>query len=312
MDINDFVHLKRENWAEWFTLDFVQGPDPTTLPLSVPPIPLLVLSIAEEPLRRFLDNLSKTGALAHYRKHLLEYEISSDFRLDPGQPLGYRGVLTPRQSSCAGMLEYVIPIPQVEHDAGPCESCAGTGKTEEGFNCIHCFETGRETSHDWTLVDCISATLWVLQPLLDSPGKDLLAGTPSGRQQLLSLQTCFQRGYAGIAAVLSQPFGDYLRRLSNQELPLAKAAIKESYWRMFPGYKRFSEFSFKARVHENGQLLLDTSGNACGLYVDGMSRSLREDSGPMELSCHNVDSHAQQLSLLCGLAAVCGMARQRK
>jgi hypothetical protein len=125
----------------------------------------------------------------------------------------------------------------------------------------------------------------------------------------LSVLTSFGGGSAFISAVLSRPFGDYVRLLSKQELPEVKAAIKSVYLHMFPRYRRFDDFHFRAYVHQHGQLIIDVPGEACGLYVDGMSRSLKEASGPIELDCHNVDSPAQQLTLLSGLAALAGMTR---
>lgn len=306
---SDFVSLEREDWPEWFTLDFIHGLDPTALPLPLP-VPLLILGISEEPLRRLVEKLPEYRILNGCKKLLREYEIEADFHLDISKPWGFRGVLNPYQRpGHDGVIEYCIPIPQIEKDAGECQDCDGTAEDDD-MKCFHCMGTGRETTRDWDTLDCISATLCILGTVLEIPDKKLLAGIDTKRKQLLSVQTNFERGRAFIGATLSRPFGDYLRSLSNQRLPEVMEAIKSVYLQMFPGYTRFGDSSFRADVRNNGQLIIDVPGDACGLYVDGFSRSLKEASGPMKLNCHNVDGHHQQLTLLSGLAALSGMARK--
>ena len=129
---------------------------------------------------------------------------------------------------------------------------------------------------DWDTLDCIAATLCVLGGILEMPAKEWLAGIDTARKQLLTVQTNFERGRAFIVATLSRTFGDYVRSLSNHELPEVKAAIKSVYLHMFPSNKRFGDFHFRADVHRNGQLILSVPGDACDLAVDGFSNSLRE------------------------------------
>lgn len=307
----EFVHLGRKDWPEWFTLDLIQGVDPTVLPLSLPPVPLLVVGIAEGMLPKLIDILPKHSWLDGCQKRLGEYDIMANFLLDIEKPWGFRGVLNPYQRpGYTGIREYAIPIPQIEKDAGECENCEGAGETDDGWDCIHCNKTGRETAHDWDALDCISATLCVLGGILEMPAKEWLTGVDTTRKQLLTVQTNFERGRAFIGATLSTTFGDYLRLISNRELPRVEATIRDVYVHMFPSYRRFDDSDYRAFVRRNGQLIIDVPGNACGLYVAGDSMSLHEASGPMKLSCHNVDGHHQQLALLSGLAALSGMARK--
>jgi hypothetical protein len=301
------VFLGLEDWPEWFTLDLVQDLDPTVLPLPIP-APLLVIGFAEEPLQRLVGHIRKYQIPDVYKKRLKEYGIETDFLLDTNKPWGFRGMLNPYyRPGQDGVVEYAIPIPRIERDAGECTYC---NDTSEDDDCSFCSGTGRITESDWDDLDCISATLRVLWAVLETPDKTLIAGIKTSRQQLVSVRTNFERGRAFIGATLSRPFGDYLRLHSRERLREVETALKTVYLHMYPRYARFGDSHYAANVGWNGQLILDVPGNACGLYVEGSSSSLREHSGPMELECHNVDGHHQQLTLLCGLAALCGRARK--
>lgn len=60
-------------------------------------------------------------------------------------------------------------------------------------------------------------------------------------------------------------------------------------------------------VRKDGSFLLVCFGNACdmGIYPD----SVRHDDKLANLSCHNLDHSAQQLTLLAGLSKMCQLAR---
>lgn len=299
------THRDRKGFPEWFTLDFEPG--------GTNGSPRLIISFAETPLRRVAADLFAYAPVERYRARLQDYGIASIFSLDVDRPWGFGGVLEPLKSEAkAGslkMLKYAIAIPRIDKDAGSCKYCHGTGKDDLG-ECISCFGNGRRVVKDWAALDQVAATLDVLGVLLDTPGEDLVANPSMAREQLVSIQTTFVRGSAYIGAHLSATFGDYLRTLSGQQLPVVKTAIKSAYLQMQPSYEKFGDFSFRASVRKRGQLTIDIPGDACSLYVDGFSPSLNQASGPMKLDSHHVDGHHQQLALLCGLAALCGMAHK--
>jgi len=303
--MTEYVHLGHEDCPEWFTLDLAR--------VSDNPVPLLILGIVEEPLHRLVVELPKYRALGACKELLKECGAEIDFLFDIDKPWGFGGVLEPYQRANRDgrykLIEYAVSIPQVEKDAGACRDCNGKNKDDYG-DCLHCMGTGRETVLERAGVDRIAATLCVLASVTEFPKKELVAGINTKQQQLLSLKMGFGWGRAYIGADLSSTFSDYLRRISGQGLPAVEAAIKSIYLHMFPGYKKFADFSFRANVRNGGQLIIDVPGDACGLYVDGFSRSLTDPSEAMKLDCHNVDGHHQQLTLLCGLAAVSGMARK--
>lgn len=301
------VFLEHEEWPEWFTLDFYKGfgrNDP----------PCLILGIAKEPLYRLVAQLPKYALLDALKKSLEEDDVRADFLSNVDKPWGFGGVLEPfvrqyKSVSHRHLAEYFITIPRIEIDVDVCEDCNGEREID-GMKCLHCMGTGRKTEKEWGVIDRIAATLHVLGVVLDKPDKKLLAEIDTERKQLLSVMTFFGRGNAYISAVLSRSFGDYVRLLSGQELPEVKDAVKSVYLHMFPRRRRYGDFDFHANVHANGQLIINVPGSACSLYVDGFSDSLHEVSGPIKLNCHNVDEHHQQLSLLCGLAALTGSARR--
>jgi len=245
------------------------------------------------------------------KKGLQECGIEVDFLLDVDKPWGFGGILEPHRQRASSderhrFIEYSIAIPRLEKDIGECEDCGGKREVD-GIECFHCMGTGRKTVIEWNVINRIAATLHVLGFVLNKPDKKLLIGIDTKRKQLLSLQTFFASRNAPIGATLSRAFGDYVRSLSGQELPEVNAAIKNAYLHMFPRRRRFSRF--ESCVYEKGQLIVGIPGDSCGLYVGGTSKSLHEASGPMELDCHNVDGPDQQLTLLCGLAKLAGMAR---
>jgi len=308
MEELSIVFLEREDSPEWFYLDFLPAVGQTAI------VPRLLLGIAEDPLQR---------CLAFLTADVFTGDLEKDFLRDIEKPWGFGGVLEPYSPShwiegqdikaVEGFKEFSIAIPQIEKDIGECQVCGGKKKDRYDLECLHCGGTGRETEMEWRQIDRVAATLSILsEVILDKPDKKLLVDLDTKRKQLLSVCLGFGGGTSRyIGAVLARPFGDYLRSISRQKLPEVQAAIKAAYLQMFPSWKRFNDHSYLARVDANGQLLMDVPGNACSLYVDGFDDCLSKASGSITLHCHNVDGAHQQISLLCGLAALTGMARKK-
>lgn len=305
--MSDCIFLERENHPEWYYLGYVPGSGSNREP------PRLVLGLEKSALGQFMSMLAKNWLLKECEKLLCQYGVEAEFLSDISKPWGFGGALIPDER-LPNFLEFRINVPRVEKDTGkPCSSCKGEGEDPDLSNeCLRCFGTGKETVHDFAELDRVAATLCVLSPLLDKPFKEWMGGVASTSNQLVTITTNFQRGRAFIGAVLSSEFGASLRRRTNVSLPPVEEAIKEAYLHMFPGYKRFSSYSFRAIIRERGQLSIDVPGDACGLYVDGMSHSLRETEGPIDLDCHNVDGHHQQFTLLVGLATLAGIVRKER
>lgn len=85
-------------------------------------------------------------------------------------------------------------------------------------------------------------------------------------------------------------------------------AMKTAYKRMF-GPDHIDEYSFHAYVaYKGGWLNVGCPGNACGL--NPTSQGVTEKGKGYEFACHNVDTPAQQITLLAGLAALHDKARK--
>jgi hypothetical protein len=59
---------------------------------------------------------------------------------------------------------------------------------------------------------------------------------------------------------------------------------------------------FRFEISEKGGLIIDCPGDACGINPSGWSQ-ISPDRG-YKFGCHNVDTPAQQLILLIGLAVL--------
>jgi len=298
----EFACLQLEDYPECFTLDFDPG-----IPENSPRI---LLGVAKNLLDWIINILEKTPVFEQYTKMLGPQGVSSKFLCDTKVPWGFGEVIIPTKSE-GEFMEFSMNIPPVEENAGPCTDCDGSGENKTyGVECIRCMGGGIEWDLDWQRVTCLSATFSLLSTFLHNPHKDILPRLSKNRQ-LLSVQTYYSKESSFIGAVLSSSFGSFLRHRSNTDLPYVREATKLAYLKMFPSYARFDERSgYEAYIRDNGQLIINVPGDACGLFVDGFSDSLHENAGPMELSCHNVDSPVQQIALLAGLAALSGKARK--
>lgn len=271
--------------------------------------PVLELCVARGALAYVLSTLSgdSIGAVA---EALGEPANTDDFLLLPGKPLGFGGALVLDQSS-ESCLRYSAEIPRVEKPGRPCRSCSG----EQGVvgECFTCDDTGYEREHDWLQTNRIAATLCVLLRGLSAVPIDCLRNVAGSKQQLMAVQTGYATGalsHAGISASLSQEFSNYLRDNAETELPTVTEAMRRTYLSMLPSWEAFAGREFRACIRARGQLLLDVPGNACGLGVGGDESGLSDPSMPFELECHNVDTNAQMIALLAGLAALAARARE--
>ena len=111
------------------------------------------------------------------------------------------------------------------------------------------------------------------------------------------------RGCAGLGARLSETVVSWLKDESNhRHFPQIAEAMKTAYKFMTNGNEgRNGRFEASFR---NGWFTLTTSGDAT--YINGEAEDTNCEIGP-----HNVDSIVQQLSLLCGLAALHDLIRKR-
>jgi hypothetical protein len=295
------VILSQEDWPEWYTLGF--------LPRKGGRRPQLVLSIAEKSIESLVAEPHFRDFIARTDRALVEQGEAEEFKIDPHAIFGYKGVMRPQPCAPGShMITYHIGLPEIEtRTRANCRMCGGTGRDYHN-DCMTCDGDGREKIMEWKLVRSVVATLHALQAILDVPVKSLVSDLPEGRNQLVSICTGLSSGglgHAGMSAQLSREFSDYLRVHSNKKMPGVEEAMRQAYFAMFPSSRRFEKDSFCAQVAEGGRVSLCVPGQACDLAV----YDAYEDQ-PLELGCHNVDSDAQTLALLCGLAALTAQARK--
>lgn len=159
--------------------------------------------------------------------------------------------------------------------------------------------------------------------------------TTNRQQQVFFKTGCGHdlHGHSVVGHISGELFA-WLRAYGTQEaneeehapLPRAVRDAMQSTWRAVapkgPGFDTEFDEEFDHRFEEeqvdscdgsirnNGCFSLRCPGNACdiSIYPDQAPRR-DEYAGSVHFSCHNLDSAAQQVTLLAGLAALCSLAR---
>lgn len=208
-------------------------------------------------------------------------------------------------SDTDGTLIFKAVLPPIVHYLDQkCNDCEGSGESRfnRGMSCISCGGKGMEREYKWNPAFAISASLNLIfrrlyQPEVQPVGEKL---------QLLTVTLVTDYGQYGgaLSGAYSIPLVKWLSSKFDEDIPEMVDAMRTSYERFFGKDKLLVHTSrFGAFVNgEGGGLNVDCPGDACGLNPS--SRGLRGDGRGYEFSCHNVDSPAQQLTLLAGLAAL--------
>ncbi|OGZ41824.1 MAG: hypothetical protein A3B04_03115 [Candidatus Portnoybacteria bacterium RIFCSPLOWO2_02_FULL_39_11] len=176
-----------------------------------------------------------------------------------------------------------------------------------------CHGAGREFFYDWQNAKAISASLTLIFILLELPEKETSAKIP----QLMTVQTITKSGMHGgsLYGQFSSFIRTYLSSLyQRQTTPIIEMiqAMKIAYEFMFEPQEEMYQHDFRAGVFsEFGWLNTDCPGNACGLNPSlDAEYDMKKPCHGYKFSCHNVDTAAQQLTLLAGVAALHDKARQ--
>lgn len=231
----------------------------------------------------------------------------SSFNGDLERGFGFDHCLVLREGS-GESAEFTAALPIVRRETDrPCEWCGGTGNDEfRDGACLHCEGRGTEHEYVWKSAFAVSASLNLFFRLAYFPRRR----TSSAAPQLLTVQLYTAQGMQGGAlhGMYGIPLAEWLRsQPPHTGIPEMVNAMKIAYGHML-GASRVSEYSrFRAAIdHENGWLNVDCPGDACVLHP---THSPVPGRG-YEFSSHNVDSPAQQLTLLAGLAALCDRVRR--
>jgi len=223
---------------------------------------------------------------------------------------GFDGALV-KKGKDGEFVEFFIPIPKIKKDSGEiCGDCGGSGKNETFADdeCLFCSGTGKKYFYDWKSAFAISASLNIFFSLMCFWEKESSAGIP----QLITIDVVTRKDLHGgsLWGQCSIPFAEYLMKISEKDgdvlLPEASEAVRAAWHHMF-GLSDY-EFHHDFRVNvRNGGFNIFCPGDACGLNPAQWSRIKGQG---YEFSCHNVDTPAQQIALIAGLAALHDKARK--
>lgn len=231
----------------------------------------------------------------------------TSFAGDFDKSFGFENAIR-RHRDSGEFAEFFVPIPRVRvKTKRQCSNCKGSGKDKRigRDECLHCDGIGVEHDYLWHEAYAISASLTVLFMIIEFQEVETNCKLP----QLLTVHTITDRGSHGgsLGGMYSVAFCDWLSTFEPHTKIVEMAeAMKLAYGRML-GRKYFNISRFDGTVaDENGWLNVSCPGNACGLHP---SSGLVSRGEGYEFSSHNVDSPAQQLTLLAGLAALHDKAR---
>jgi hypothetical protein len=136
--------------------------------------------------------------------------------------------------------------------------------------------------------------------------------TSSSLFQLMEISTTTEKGTCGgsLGGKFSISLCNWMESLRKNDQPIITEMIETmqlTHKTMF-GLTEYEKNMFRASIdYEGGWLNVSCPGNACDLNpADG---HIFEESG-YEFSSHNVDTLAQQLELIAGLAALHDKARK--
>lgn len=283
--------IMRENVPCWYGLVFKEDP------------PSIGLRIHEE----FIENKKVDFEKAPMIKFLAESLRIPNFRGNFNKDIGFGGILK-HTGDKDGFVEFMAKIPKVKKQTNrKCTDCEGTGKRKWGDQdeeCLFCEGSGLQWIMDWKDTTAISASFTVLTGWLRFCEIETFAFYP----QLLTVQTITEEGPHGgsLSGEISIPMRNWLESLGERaELSEMTRVMKIAYDRMF-GLRDLNMYRFDAYA-TNGRFIANCPGDACGLHPSDWYA--RKEEG-YEFSCHNVDSPAQQITLLAALAALNNRARK--
>jgi len=213
-----------------------------------------------------------------------------------------------RKNDSTEFVELLVKLPKIRVlEKEPCTHCNGTGKRVQHSKrgkCLRCHGKGRCYTYNWKKAYAISASFGLFFRMIEFPKKE----TSSLLPQLLLIRTTTAKGIHGgsLGGNMSIPLCNWMRTFPFDErfdLPEVEQATRASYETMMgrTEYERFGAYT------HCGKLVADCPGDACGIHPNDWHEDLLSGHA---FACHNVDSPAQQISLLVALAALCDKARK--
>jgi hypothetical protein len=210
---------------------------------------------------------------------------------------------------------YRIKLPLVIHKTGMvCSHCEGKGDSEFGRGiCSYC--EGEKTESFYVYRE-ISEVCFSLQILLNALAYPIDRDVPTPLMQLFTMTSCCSQQSQGhsVGGYASPELVRFLHSFSTSwevqvELPTLIGAMKEAHRLMHGKLKAYYDQSFFAFTR-GGQFIISCPGNACEIHTEA-SQTVRDGHGD-GITCHNLDSAIQQLTLLAGMGALTSLYDGKK
>jgi hypothetical protein len=293
-DDMDYKWIVRENVSCWYELSWVEKP------------PAILIRLHKD----FVEAnpaISKDAPLVKQR--IQEFNLS-DFCGDLKRDFGFKDAPMKNMGLKNDFYEYLVKIPKIKKRTdAPCVSCRGEKKDFFGDKCHLCGGTGKSYNMDWKATNATSATL----NIFFSFAEYVKTETSSPLPQLMTINTCMGKEMHGgsLGGEFSIPLVKWLRNNSDNfnsqvSVPAIEDAARIAFERMF-GKSEYLVSTFRALILSTG-LVISCPGNAC--EIDPGSYGPQETDRGYRFGCHNVDTFAQQLSLISGLACLHDLVRK--
>lgn len=219
---------------------------------------------------------------------------------------GFDGSLIRSKKSNDGFTEFRAILPQVKHyKPEPCSICNGTGSEEDlDMKCLRCHGSGHPIEYNWEAAQALSASLSLLTDRINQFPPE--QNTTSRETQLLTAVMFTMNQAYPLSGSCSRILVDWLN-MKEGELEEPTQAVRIAWKTMMGELDDYDIHYLSAYVRETGRINVRCPGDACEIFPD--SFNVGRSTG-YELTCHNMDSSMQQLTLLAGLAAIEVQARK--
>lgn len=276
--------------------------------------PVILLRVHNDFVEKSQEISSDSPFIWDYQEKLGFKTLFDKFHgsLKSGKDFGFNGAFKYRGKN-GEFTEFLIEIPEVKKYTGQfCERCGGSG-IDKSFDfekmCLSCHGEGKRFIYDYKNAFVVSASFTVffqIANFFEISGEK----TNSALKQLMAIETETNHGDygGGIRGVYSPYFFKWLKGVSDRKLPEVKKAMIDVWKKFMNKVDDFNSYGFIVDISDKGGLILDCPGDVCGIQPSSFCG--KENQG-YEFNCHNVDSPAQQITLISGLAALYDIERRK-
>lgn len=211
-------------------------------------------------------------------------------------------------------LTYQVKIPCILGNSKmACQHCDGTGRRyiddpECEEPCLSCHGSKTKEVHNYKEVKEVCFSLAIFLNALEFPiDQDVV--TPE-KQVFIVTSNCIRGSHGhSVGGYASPEFMRFLESFSKSDdesvkLESVEDVMKAVYTRLFGKLADYHRFGFRCYTR-GGQVVLSCPGDACEIHTEH-NRRVGSDYGE-GITCHNLDSGVQQLTLLSGLGMLSSM-----